>query len=79
MVESVVVFVGEAEFKTEVPLGVFDLPSLINHLRGKTSEVMSLNRMQFCVGRIETVRLTISQQTDVEHIQNLERRHANVA
>ncbi len=43
----------------------------------QTDEVMSLNRVQFCVGRLETVRLAISRETDVEHIQNLERRHGS--
>ncbi len=37
---------------------------------------MSLNRMQFCVGRLETARLALSGKTDVEHVQSLERRHA---
>jgi hypothetical protein len=35
---------------------------------------MSLNRLQFCVGRLETARLAITRETDVEHIQNLARR-----
>jgi hypothetical protein len=74
-IKSVVVFTGEAEFKTEIPPGVFTISSLIEYLRGHTIEVMSLNRMQFCVGRIETMRLAISGRTDVEHIRSLERRH----
>jgi hypothetical protein len=36
---------------------------------------MSVNRMQFCVGRLETARLAITAQTDLEHIRNLERWH----
>ncbi|MEQ1661882.1 MAG: nuclease-related domain-containing protein [Thiobacillus sp.] len=74
-IKSVVVFTGEAEFKTEVPQGVFSLSGLIGYLRDQTVEVMSLNRVQFCVGRIETARLAISGKTDVEHVQSLERRH----
>jgi hypothetical protein len=74
-VRSVVVFTGEAEFKTEVPHGVFDLPDLVAFVAENNREVMSSNRMQFCVGRLETARLAISGETDVEHIHNLERRH----
>ena len=74
-VHSAVVFTGTAEFKTEVPPGVYDLSGFITHLRAQTAGVMSLNRMQFCVGRLETARLAISGQTDVEHIRSLERRH----
>ena len=78
-IKSVVVFTGEAEFKTEVPQGVFDLSGLIDYLRDQTVEVMSLNRVQFCVGRLETARLAISGKTDVEHVQSLERRHGSAA
>jgi len=78
-VKSVVVFTGEAEFKTEIPQGVFSLSGLIEFLRKQTDEVMSLNRVQFCVGRLETARLAISDQTDVEHAQSLERRHGGAA
>lgn len=74
-IKPVVVFTGEAEFKTEVPEGVFCIPGLIEFLREQTIEVMTLNRMQFCVGRLETARLAISGETDVEHVQSLARRH----
>lgn len=76
-IKSVVVFTGEAEFKTEIPQGVFSLSGLIEYLREQTVEVMSLNRMQFCVGRLETARLAISGQTDVKHVESLERRHGS--
>jgi hypothetical protein len=76
-IKSVVVFTGAAEFKTEIPQGVFGIAELAKYLRDQTVEVMSLNRVQFCVGRLETARLAISGQTDVEHVQSLERRHGN--
>jgi hypothetical protein len=78
-IKSVVVFTGEAEFKTEVPPGVFSLFGFIGYLRGQTTEVISLNRVQFCVGRLETARLAITGKTDVEHVQSLERRHGRAA
>jgi hypothetical protein len=73
-VRSVVVFSGEAEFKTEAPHGVITIGQLAEHLRHQTEIVMSPNRLQFCVGRLETARLAISRETDVEHIQSLARR-----
>ena len=76
-IKSVVVFTGEAEFKTEVPQEVFCISGLMDYLREQTVEVMSLNRVQFCVGRLETARLAISGKTDVEHVQSLERRHSS--
>jgi hypothetical protein len=78
-VKSVVVFSGDAEFKTEVPQGVLAVDDLAGFLRSQTEEVMSLNRLQFCVGRLETARLAITRETDVEHIQSLARRFADDA
>jgi Nuclease-related domain len=74
-IKSAVVFTGRAEFKTEMPSGIYTLPGLIDRLRAATEEVMSLNRVQFCVGRLETVRLAISGQTDLEHVKSLQRKH----
>lgn len=74
-IKSAVVFTGRAEFKTEMPSGVYTLSGLIDHLRTATEEVMSLNRVQFCVGRLETARLAISGQTDLEHVKSLQRKH----
>jgi len=74
-VKSVVVFTGDADFKTEIPRGVFGVSGLIDYLREQTVEVMSVNRVQFCVGRLETARLAISGETDVEHAESLRRRH----
>lgn len=73
-IKSVVVFSGNAEFKTETPQGVITIGDLAEYLRHHTEQVMSLNRLQFCVGRLETARLAISGETDVEHIQSLARR-----
>ena len=76
-IKSVVVFTGGAKFMTEIPQGVFTISGLIDYLREQTVEVMSLNRVQFCVGRLETARLAISGKTDIEHVQSLARRHGN--
>jgi len=78
-IKSAVVFVGEAEFKTEIPRGVFRVPEFIGYIRGHSDEVMSLNRLQFCVGRLETERLAITRKTDVEHVQNLRHWHDDAA
>ena len=75
--KSIVVFTGEGEFKTALPGGVFDLPGFIEYLNEQTVEVLSLERMLLCVGRIETARLEISGQTDVEHVHSLELRHGS--
>jgi hypothetical protein len=73
-VRSVVVFTGQAKFKTDVPAGVFRLQGLLDHIAEQTTEVLSLNRVQFCVGRLETSRLLIAKTTDLEHAELLRRR-----
>ena len=74
-VRSIVVFTGSAEFRTEIPQGVYRIREMIRYIRAQTDIVMSENRLQFCVGRLETARLAISKRTDVEHVDDLYRRH----
>ena len=74
-IKSVVVFTGDARFKTPIPPGVFYAPEVVAYLRNVTDEVMTLNRLQFCVGRLETARLAISGETDVEHVRYVSRKH----
>jgi hypothetical protein len=76
-IKSVVVFSGDAEFKTEMPNGVFKLSEMIGYVRGCTEELLSENRVQFAVGRIETARLAISSKTDVEHVDALKKRYGS--
>ena len=77
VVRPVVVFTGDAEFKTNIPDGVFTLAGFLAYVEGHAAEVMSINRVQFCVGRLETARLSITKATDVEHVQGLRRRYGN--
>ena len=74
-IKSMVVFVGNAEFKTARPQGVYSISELIQHLQTQSQEVLSINRVQFCVGRLETARMALTGETDVQHIRNLERKH----
>ena len=78
VIQSVVVFAGSAKFKTEVPTGTYSVAGLVQFLQKQKDPVLSLNRVQFCVGRLETARLNISGETDLEHLQNLERRHGQL-
>jgi Nuclease-related domain len=77
VVRPVVVFTGDAEFKTNIPEGVFTVAGFMAFVEGNTQEVMSVNRVQFCVGRLETTRLSITKATDVEHVEGLRRRYGN--
>lgn len=76
-VRSIVVFTGDAEFKTPIPNGVFTLKGFLAYVGSRAAEVMSVDRVQFCVERLETARLPITKATDVEHVQGLRRRFGN--
>ena len=76
-IHSLVAFTGSAEFKTEQPVGVFYIDGLIQHIEQFTTDVITENRLQFCVGRLEYHRKIISGKTDVEHHEYLNRKHGN--
>ena len=71
---GLVVFTGDAEFKTNQPKNVYSLSSLLSYLRGLDQELLTENRLQFCVGRLECLRLALTRETDVEHRINLAKR-----
>ena len=74
-IRSAVVFTGDAEFKTEIPDGVYDIDGFINYIKAQKEELLSLNRVQFCVGRLESNRLVLTFRTDIEHAESLRRRY----
>jgi uncharacterized protein YukJ len=76
-IHSLVAFTGNAVFKTERPAGVFDVAGLIQHIGQFTTEVLTENRLQFCVGRLECHRKSITGKTDVEHQEYLNRKHGD--
>lgn len=78
-IKSVVVFCGNAEFKTDVPAGVVHVEALVSYLKQHSVELLALNRMQYAVGRLETARLALSGKTDVEHVESLRRRLGDAA
>lgn len=71
---GVVVFTGDAVFKTKQPQNVYSLKSLIQSLKSLEQETLTENRLQFCVGRLECLRLALTRETDIEHINNLNNR-----
>jgi len=66
-IHSIVVFSGSATFKSSIPNGVIYLSQLVYLLNTFQEDVISLNRVEFCVGRLECKRYEISRVTDVQH------------
>jgi hypothetical protein len=76
-IHSVVVFTGPAEFKTTKPSGVFNSIELVKHIKSKPEGAISINRVAFCVGRLECARYQLSDQTDIEHQSHLIKKFGN--
>ncbi|KTC69000.1 Nuclease-related domain protein [Legionella birminghamensis] len=73
-VHNIVVFSGKAVFKSAKPPNVFYIDELVPAIEQFTDGALSLNRVQFCVGRLEYMRLAITKKTDVEHQAHLSKR-----
>lgn len=76
-IKSIVVFVGNAEFKTAMPENVLPIDNLVQHIRQFDDPILSLNRVFFVIGKLEYFRKEISYKTDLEHIQHLNKKFGN--
>jgi hypothetical protein len=65
---SLVVFTGEAEFKTDLGPAVVKLAELLGHLNGKRPVLFDERQMAYIVGRIEMKRMRRSIETDEYHL-----------
>lgn len=66
-VHSIVVFSGKAVFKSPMPKSVIYLNQLVDYLSIFLEDVISENRLQFCVGRLECKRYEATKKTDLHH------------
>jgi hypothetical protein len=66
-IHNIVVSSGDATFKTPKIEDVCHIKELIPTIEKYSEGALSLNRVQFCVGRLEYMRLELTQKTDVEH------------
>ena len=73
-IHSVIVFMPDCEFKTEMPANVFKGRSWVDYVKGFDTEVISRMRMQRIRLRIEKEVLEKSWKTDRIHIENLKKR-----
>lgn len=73
-INGVVVFTGDATFKTKRPEDVIQLEELREYIDKYSTPEISENRVQFCVGRLECARFEVTKITDIEHQDYLERK-----
>lgn len=77
-IEGVVIFTDDAEFKSSRPPSVLTTSEFVTRVNELKNEVITENRLQFCVGRLECQRLALTKETDVEHRQHLQRKFGNL-
>lgn len=74
IIHNIVVFSSNAVFKTVKPDNVLTVEELIPAIEKYPDGTLSLNRVQFCVGRLEYMRLKLTKETDIEHQKYLTER-----
>jgi hypothetical protein len=71
---SLVVFTGDAEFKTNLGSTVLKLSQLNDYLSGERPVLFDKRQMTYIVGRIEMKRLRHSLETDEYHLNYIRQR-----
>lgn len=77
-IHSVVVFVGDAEFKTPMPRNVTHKGGLVTFIRSFTTKVLTTQKVEELVGKIERARLPATKETARKHVENLRGRTRNL-
>jgi len=72
---SVVVFVGDCEFKNEMPENVTYIEDFIEYIESKQQPVLVGSEVQEIIEKIETERLEPSLKTHREHIKYLKNKY----
>jgi len=68
---SVVAFVGNSTFKTEMPNNVINVPGLIRYIKSKDRQVILSTDVPMIVSKIEAERLAPSRETTKAHIKHV--------
>ncbi len=73
---SLVVFVGDATFKTEMPNNVTYSSGYIRHIKSKREVVLSQADVDAVISQIEKMRLQRGLATNRKHVSHLRRNHS---
>jgi restriction system protein len=78
-IHSIVVFVGQAQFKTEMPANVVHLRDYVRLIRTKKTILLTDEQVESLVAQIERTRLARSWATNRQHVKNLKARYEKSA
>jgi restriction system protein len=76
---SIIAFVGECEFKTQMPENVFQGLSYTKYIKSFKQERLSPQQIQKVLNILQNRQLKKSFKTDRQHVNNLKERHTNRA
>lgn len=68
---SVIVFIGDSTFKTDMPDNVTYARGCIEHIRSKMDEVLSQQQVNHVIAAIESGKLKPSFKTNREHVKHV--------
>jgi len=68
---SVVVFVGDSTFKTNMPKNVTYAGGFISFIKSKTEKILSEKELDTVISKIESGRLSKSIKTHIQHVQHV--------
>lgn len=75
-IHSLVVFVGDSDFKTKMPANVTRGPGYVRYIRSFTTPVFSESQVQQIIQQIASVRLAPGRETNKQHVAQLQKRRA---
>ncbi len=70
-IHSLIVFVGDSTFKTDMPENVTYAGGFIRYIKSRTEQVLSDAQVRLVIQKIESGRLSRSIKTHVEHVKHV--------
>jgi hypothetical protein len=75
---STVVFSGSATFGWGMPENVFTPAGLSKFITNDNNIRLSPTLIQRCIGKIELARYELTLETDIEHVDFIQRKHGYI-
>lgn len=72
--KNTVIFVGDSEFKTKLPINICRPKSLVSFIKSFNTSLFSKSELNRYIQRIETSRLDKNRKTNKQHLNNLNTR-----
>ncbi len=69
----VVIFTGEAQFKTDMPPNVGHVRSCVNFIKSHKETVLTASQVQEIIATIEEIRLAQNLRTHFQHVDNVKK------